>query len=133
VLFVTDGTSNTIAFAEAAGRPQTWELGKQVAPDHPPQPPGRRSRIGGWASFSNVLEIAGMNPGIVPAAGSNNFPGPCAVNCDNGQNIYSFHPSGAHILMADGSVQLLKASASLTTVAILLTPDDGLLIPADAF
>jgi prepilin-type N-terminal cleavage/methylation domain-containing protein/prepilin-type processing-associated H-X9-DG protein len=129
--FVTDGTSNTMAFAEDAGRPQTWELGQRVAPDHPPQPPGKRASIGGWAQPSNLINITGIMPGIAPPA--NNFPGPCAVNCDNGEDIYSFHPGGANILMTDGSVHFLKATATLNTVAILLTPNDGLVLTTNDF
>jgi prepilin-type N-terminal cleavage/methylation domain-containing protein/prepilin-type processing-associated H-X9-DG protein len=131
VLDVTDGTSNTMAFAEDAGRPQTWELGKRVAPDHPPQPPGKRASIGGWAQPSNVLNITGMNPALAPP--TNDFPGPCAVNCSNGEDIYSFHPGGANILMADGSVRFLKATVDLNTVALLLTPNDGSVLPDSAF
>jgi prepilin-type N-terminal cleavage/methylation domain-containing protein/prepilin-type processing-associated H-X9-DG protein len=131
VAFVTDGTSNTMAFAEDAGRPQTWEMGKRVAPDHPPQPPGKRASIGGWAQPSNLINIIGLNPAI--AAPANNFPGPCAVNCGNGEDVYSFHPGGAHILMTDGAVRFLSASATLNTVAMLLTPNDGLVFQGQDF
>lgn len=130
VSHVSDGTSNTMAFAEDGGRPQTWELGSRVAPDHPPQPPGRRASIGGWAQPTNLINITGINPAIQPPA--NNFPGPCAVNCCNGEDVYSFHPGGANILMTDGAVRFLKATADLNTVALLLTPNDGLLVPDGA-
>jgi prepilin-type processing-associated H-X9-DG protein len=128
---IYDGTSNTMAFAEDGGRPQTWELGKRVAPDHPPQPPGKRASIGGWAQPSNLINITGINPAIQPP--TNNFPGPCAVNCCNGEDVYSFHPGGANILMTDGSVKFLKDTVDLNTVALLLTPNDGLLIPDSAY
>jgi prepilin-type N-terminal cleavage/methylation domain-containing protein/prepilin-type processing-associated H-X9-DG protein len=130
VFYVRDGLSNTMAFGEDAGRPQTWEFGLRVAPDHPPQPPGKRASIGGWAQPSNVLNITGTMPGI--AAPTNDFPGPCAVNCSNGEDIYSFHPGGANILMGDGSVRFLAANVSLNTVALLLTPNDGLPLPDEA-
>ena len=71
-----------------------------------------------------------MMPGV--AAPTNDFPGPCAVNCSNGEDIYSFHPGGANILMGDGSVRFLAANVSLNTVALLLTPNDGLVLPAEA-
>jgi prepilin-type N-terminal cleavage/methylation domain-containing protein/prepilin-type processing-associated H-X9-DG protein len=128
---VTDGTSNTMAFAEVAGRPQTWELGERVAPDHPLQPPGKLASIGGWAQPSNLINLTGMMPGVPPP--TNDFPGPCAVNCTNGENVYSFHPGGANILLTDGSLRFLNAGVDLNTLAILLTPNDGLLLPADAY
>src|SRR5262249_35546750 len=131
ISFVTDGTSNTMAFAEDAGRPQTWELGVRVAADHPPQPPGKKASIGGWAQPSNLINVSGIMPGIQPP--TNNFPGPCAVNCSNGEEVYSFHPGGANILLTDGAVRFLKATVDLNTVALLLTPNDGLLVPESAY
>ena len=128
---VADGTSNTLAFAEDGGRPQTWEMGVRVAPDHPPQPPGKRASIGGWAQPSNLINVTGMNPAI--AAPANNFPGPCAINCSNGEDIYGFHSAGANVLMGDGSVKLLRSNISINTVALLLTPNDGTVLPTEAF
>jgi prepilin-type N-terminal cleavage/methylation domain-containing protein/prepilin-type processing-associated H-X9-DG protein len=125
IAYVTDGTSNTMAFAEDAGRPQTWTMGRQSAPDHPPQPPGYRASIGGWPQPNNLINVNGWNPAVVPSASVSGFPGPCAVNCDNGEDIYSFHTGGANILMTDGAVRFLKATATLNTVALLLTPNDG--------
>ena len=72
-----------------------------------------------------------MQPGI--QAPTLDFPGPCAVNCQNGEDLYSFHPGGANILMTDGSVRLLSANASLTTVCELLIPNDGYVLSSDAF
>ena len=133
VAFVTDGTSNTMAFAEDAGRPQTWAMGGRNAPDHPPQPAGYRASIGGWAQPNNLINVTGWNPAVVPSSSSLGFPGPCAVNCDNGEDIYSFHTGGANILMSDGAVRFLKATASMNTVALLLTPNDGQVASADDY
>ncbi len=130
VTYVSDGTSNVMSFAEDAGRPQTWFMGRRAAADHPPQPAGFRASIGGWAQPSNLLNITGANPAILPP--TNNFPGPCAVNCGNGEDIYAFHPGGANILMTDGSVRFLSDRASLNAVALLLTPNDGMVLPSDA-
>jgi prepilin-type N-terminal cleavage/methylation domain-containing protein/prepilin-type processing-associated H-X9-DG protein len=131
VSYVSDGLSNTTAFAEDAGRPQTWVMGARAAADHPPQPPGFRASIGGWAQPNNLINITGWNPAI--AAPTNAFPGPCAVNCDNGEDIYSFHSGGANILMADGAVRFLKATATINTVALLISPYDGLVAPTDDY
>jgi prepilin-type N-terminal cleavage/methylation domain-containing protein/prepilin-type processing-associated H-X9-DG protein len=134
VSYVTDGTSNTMAFAEDAGRPQTWVMGRQAAPDHPPTPAGYRASIGGWPQPSNLINITGWNPTIAnPTSATPGFPGPCAVNCDNGEDIYSFHTGGANILMADGAVRFLKATATMNTVALLLTPNDGLVASTEDY
>ena len=55
------------------------------------------------------------------------------MNCDNGEDLYSFHPGGANILMTDGSVRMLNASVSLTTVCELLVPYDGYVLSAEAY
>lgn len=129
--YVLDGTSNTMAFAEDAGRPQTWLLGRRNAPDHPPQPAGYRASIGGWCQPSNLINVTGTNPTVAPP--TNTFPGPVAVNGSNGEDIYSFHPGGANILMTDGAVRFLRNTVSLNTVAILLDPRDGMNVPLTAF
>jgi prepilin-type processing-associated H-X9-DG protein len=115
--------------AEDAGRPQYWQLG-QYHFTHPPTPTGYRAPIGGWAQPCQLINVSGMNPAITAPA--LNFPGPCAVNCQNGEDLYSFHPAGANILMTDGSVRLLSSSVSLTTVCELLVPNDNYPLPAEA-
>jgi prepilin-type processing-associated H-X9-DG protein len=131
VNWVTDGTSNTMAFAEDAGRPQTWVLGKQAAPDHPPTPAGFRAAIGGWSQPTNLINVAGTLPGVAPPTPC--FPGPIAVNGNNGEDIYAFHPGGANILMTDGAVRFLRNTVSINTVGMLLVPNDGLTVPQTAF
>ena len=108
-------------------------MGGRNAPDHPPQPAGYRASIGGWAQPNNLINVTGWNPAVVPSSSSLGFPGPCAVNCDNGEDIYSFHTGGANILMSDGAVRFLKATASMNTVALLLTPNDGQVASADDY
>jgi prepilin-type N-terminal cleavage/methylation domain-containing protein/prepilin-type processing-associated H-X9-DG protein len=129
--YVTDGLSNTMVFAEDAGRPQIWVFRTRTEPDFPPTPAGFRSPIGGWAQQSNLINIAGLNPQAIPPAA--NSPGPCAVNCDNGEDVYSFHSGGANILMTDGAVRFLRETASMNTVALLLSPNDGLVASTDDY
>ena len=129
--YVLDGTANTMAFAEDAGRPQTWYMGKRNAPDHPPTPPGYRAAIGGWSQPNSVINIAGTLPGVV--APTPNFPGPIAVNGNNGEDIYAFHPMGANVLMTDGAVRFLRNTASMDMVGMLLDPRDGYNVPITAF
>jgi prepilin-type N-terminal cleavage/methylation domain-containing protein/prepilin-type processing-associated H-X9-DG protein len=128
---VTDGTSNTMMIGEDAGRPQGWRMGQNTGFVHPPTPAGYRAPIGGWSQPCQLINVSGINPGTLPPATS--FPGPCAVNCQNGEDLYSFHSAGANILMTDGSVRLLSASTSLTTVLELLVPNDGYVLGVDAY
>jgi prepilin-type processing-associated H-X9-DG protein len=51
--------------------------------------------------------------------------GPCALNCTNSWEIYSFHSGGANALFADGSVHFLKASMDIRILAHLVTRAGG--------
>ena len=107
---ITDGTSNTLLMAEAAGRPKLWRAGRLV--------PGVYSEGAAWAA-----------PGLLHGRGSTADgavqPGRCAINCTNQREPYSFHPGGANALMADGSVHFLKASIDIRVFARLVTRAGG--------
>ncbi len=112
---ITDGTSNTILVAEDAGRPKVWRAGRLV--------PGVYSDGAAWAA-PGLLQGRGSTPdGVVQ-------PGPCAINCTNQREVYSFHPGGANVLMADGSVRFLKASIDIRVFARLVTRDGGEVVSA---
>src|SRR5262249_9990232 len=87
---ILDGTSHTILMAECAGRPALWQGRKQV--------PNVWLTGGPWSS-RNLLTGRGATPGGTA------FYGPCAVNCTNDREVYSFHPGGANVVFADGSVR----------------------------
>ena len=108
---ITDGTSNTMVVAECAGRNRRFFMGKEVTGNW---------FAGPWANPDSRLQIGGCNPNDMTAA-----VGPKAVNCINEKEIYSFHPNGAMILLADGSVRFLKATVTLDLVLQLLTRDRG--------
>ena len=52
-------------------------------------------------------------------------PWPCAINCSNHQQIYSFHPGGANAVFADGSVHFLQEGISIRVLAALVTRAGG--------
>src|SRR5579871_6491195 len=87
---IMDGTSNTLLIAEEAGLPSRWQRGEENADLFTPGGP--------WASAANVLQVWGSS------ADGATVSGPCALNCTNYTNIYSFHPGGANAAFADGSV-----------------------------
>jgi len=114
---ITDGTSNTILLAECAGRNQWFFMGKR-------QP--TNAAAGPWAAPNSRIQIGGCDPNNI-----NNATGPKAINCRNDKEIYSFHPSGANLALADGSVRHVGNSLSLDIAVALLTRERGETIPGD--
>jgi prepilin-type processing-associated H-X9-DG protein len=67
------------------------------------------------------------------------FPGPCAVNCTNGENVaglsfplpyygsegtgetFSFHAGGANVVFGDGSVRMIAENIQIREFARLVT------------
>jgi prepilin-type N-terminal cleavage/methylation domain-containing protein/prepilin-type processing-associated H-X9-DG protein len=117
---VQDGTANTILVTEDAGRNRRWRAGRQL--ETPPYHGG-----GPWYSRWNAIEIQGSTPD------GSSKPGPCALNCTNNGEVYSFHPTGANALFADGSVHFLNANIDIRILARLITRAGGELVPADAY
>jgi prepilin-type N-terminal cleavage/methylation domain-containing protein/prepilin-type processing-associated H-X9-DG protein len=122
---ISDGTSNTTLFSEAAGRSlQFFASGGGVAYDP--------TKITGpiWADSDNRLTVTGTDP---TGMDSTQFgKGPCAMNCNNLQgDIYSFHTGGANIGFCDGSVRFVQQSISIVTLAALVTKAGGEVTPAD--
>jgi prepilin-type processing-associated H-X9-DG protein len=115
---ITDGTTNTILLAEDGGRNQVWQMGKFV---------NTGGGTGAWANPGTAIALTGFNPATMTV------PGPCAVNCNNNDEIYAFHPAGANILMADGSVRMIRAQTNINIVIPLITRDRGEIINPDSF
>jgi prepilin-type N-terminal cleavage/methylation domain-containing protein/prepilin-type processing-associated H-X9-DG protein len=109
---IGDGTSNTMILAECSGRNRRFIMGKED--------PTQTWTAGPWANPNSRISVGGFNP-----ASPSDAVGPCVVNCINDKEIYAFHPGGANIGMADGSVRFLKASVHIDVVLKLLTRDRG--------
>ena len=108
---ITDGTSNTTLLTECAGRPQRWQAGRG-GPD--------QSIDGGpWAGFRKGIKLRGATPD------GTTIPGPCAINCTNDFEVYSFHPGGANAVFADNHVRFLGASIDIRVFAALVTRAGG--------
>ncbi|MGE3807690.1 MAG: DUF1559 domain-containing protein [Gemmataceae bacterium] len=114
---IGDGTSNTLMISEDAGRPQNWIKGAMQ--------PGFVADGAGWADPRSTFRIRGTGANGLFTGGY-----VCAVNCNNDDEIYSFHPGGANGLFADGSVRFLFATMDLRTLAQLATRSNGEVINA---
>jgi prepilin-type N-terminal cleavage/methylation domain-containing protein/prepilin-type processing-associated H-X9-DG protein len=106
---ILDGTSNTIMVAEDAGRPAAFMTGGVPIVLNPIY------QQGGWADPGAPFSIDGSNPG------DGSVPGPCAINCSNNSEVYSWHTGGANASFADGSVRFLSNTIPLCTLAGLVT------------
>ena len=83
---------------------------------------------GVWASHNKGFLIDGAQEN-----GFTSALGPCAVNCSNDNEIYSFHPGGANALFVDGSVHFIKDVASVQLIAALVTRAGGEILSADQY
>jgi prepilin-type processing-associated H-X9-DG protein len=122
---ITDGMSSTIAVAEDAGRPELWQRGRFV------------SATGGggaaWAGAGSQIGLQGATADgarVSPVA-----PGPwaCAVNCTNNGEVYSFHPGGANVAMADGSLRFVRAGIDIRVLSALITRAGGEVISSNDY
>jgi prepilin-type N-terminal cleavage/methylation domain-containing protein/prepilin-type processing-associated H-X9-DG protein len=89
---VTDGLSHTIMYSPDAGRPDPFE-------DGAPQPVYSQNDLvtgSRWASPDTEFWVHNV------CAGQNSF-----FNCNNDNEVYSFHVGGGNFSFGDGSVQFL--------------------------
>lgn len=121
---VCDGTSYTLLITEDAGRPEFWNR-KGRGPDELRltcgnySVTGGRVRGAGWADPAIAVPVHGFTyDGLY-------CPGPCAINCTNNNEAFSFHPGGASAAFADGGVRFLSESLSIQVYAALITRAGG--------
>jgi prepilin-type processing-associated H-X9-DG protein len=116
---ITDGTSSTLLIVEDAGRPRLWRAGRYS--------PGPFAFGGPWASSVNPVLVSGAS------ADGSGSPGPCALNCTNDRQVYSFHTGGANVLFADGSGHFLRAGIDIRVLARLATRAGGEVLASDDY
>lgn len=107
---IIDGSSSTIVVGEDAGRP-VWYIRGRI------DPAGTVLPGAGWADDEQDYFLHGAQNDALASA-----PGPCAVNCHNDGELYSFHAGTANTLFADGHARYLSASTDIRVVARMITP-----------
>jgi prepilin-type N-terminal cleavage/methylation domain-containing protein/prepilin-type processing-associated H-X9-DG protein len=153
---ITDGTSQTIVFAEDnpinhftydpyidSGDIDPVQSGQFDADQVLAYPPtGAKDpdrAINRWAEPDKAISISGPanNTAATPQKfinnNSNSPTGGCPwKNGDCGPNgeIFSLHPGGAHVLLCDGSATFLAESIDFRPLRCLLTRDEGVPTPA---
>jgi len=104
-LSITDGLSNTFMVFEDAGRPDYY-AGGQFQGSFP-------SGNERWTDPANRITIEVL------------CDGRRTINCNNGNEIYSFHKGGANFLFGDGSVHFIREDIAPTTFGALYTRAGG--------
>jgi prepilin-type N-terminal cleavage/methylation domain-containing protein len=111
---VTDGASKTVTLVESVGDsilygPKFTEIGSIWW-----------HTDGAWAGRN----LAGLSP----TQYGQKFGVPeCSINCVNQYDSppYSFHPGGAHVMVADGSAHFLDENMDVFVLGCLFSYDDG--------
>ena len=98
---IKDGTSNTLLLAEISGRPQHWEDGRNLGSDD--------LTFSGWADPLNQFRASATKP----------------INETNEDNIFSFHPGGANLLIADGSVHFVSEDLQPSVMVEVISHQGG--------
>ena len=106
---VTDGLSHTFMWFETGGAPVYYLDG---APVSTPRPTSIGETQGGdsWTNYENFYFI-------------HNYCGDSFFNCNNNEEIYSFHIGGAYFGMGDGAVRFVADSISPDAFVSLFTRD----------
>lgn len=116
---VSDGMTKTFLVVEAAGRPFTYRLGKQVS-----NPLGLvfNAQGVGWADSLGPFKIDPMKPdGTKGAAPNTGVP----FNVSNEGEGYSFHPGGMNVVMGDASTRFLEETIDLRVFCAMITRAGG--------
>ncbi len=99
---ILDGLSNTFLLFENAGRPEIWRRGQRVG------------NVGMYSSGNEKWADPANRITIQVWCGT-------AINCNNGNEIYSFHTGGANFVMGDGSVKFLEENITPKAFVALYT------------
>jgi hypothetical protein len=126
---ITDGTSNTLLLAERVGGSTLYTKGGATL-DVTALGLSANSFAalngGGWVNpFNGIGTLYGS--AYVVTLANLTADGPCAINCTNMtyRNMYSFHPGGVNIVLADASVRFIGETTDAFVIGSLFTRRNG--------
>ena len=136
---IIDGTSNTAAFLECAGRDESYV--SQYSDNTYPLVRGLGAapglhRFWRWADPGNAFGTSGgpNNKGL-PSREASAWPSTTLSQGNQAganEEPFSFHSGGINALFGDGSVRFIKNSVNLAAFRAVLTLSGGEVISADA-
>ena len=118
---ITDGLSNTVFVGEDNGRDE------RMQPNHVYIDPvdGQKRRVWRWADPDCAYDISKViNNNRTPRGG----PTSCTWdmnNCGPFEEIFSFHPGGANVLLGDGSCRFVNENLAVAPLRALITRSGG--------
>lgn len=128
---ITDGTSNTVMIAEGAGRPVGYNHARTIYIQYGIPVDGVLNPVnGGGGAWADPFSYAHLDGASADGIRGN---GICLINCTSNNEIYSFHPGGANMLFADGSVHFFKESMDPRIVVYMITRAGGEVVSADQY
>ncbi|SIO65638.1 prepilin-type N-terminal cleavage/methylation domain-containing protein/prepilin-type processing-associated H-X9-DG domain-containing protein [Singulisphaera sp. GP187] len=145
---IIDGTSNTIAIGEDAGRDESFmspymesyydgtnarpTLGQGAGSN-----PSAYRRYWRWAEPDGAYGVSGApNNKARPMKATSGWSSDTSTagnNAGANDELFSFHSGGVNALFGDGSVRFIKDSISLLTLRSLVTMAGGEVVSADSF
>ncbi|AMV40878.1 DUF1559 domain-containing protein [Planctomyces sp. SH-PL62] len=121
---VTDGLSNTTLFLEHAGYDKHYVKGvgwPMPDTDLTLDQPGAWGAWLGWCAFM----VQGYSNSPPPTNSGTPAGTACAINCNNSQGVFGFHPTGANVAMADGGVRMLSTSMTVANLMAMVSRNGG--------
>ncbi|PHS19066.1 MAG: hypothetical protein COA78_01215 [Blastopirellula sp.] len=115
---ITDGLSSTIMIGERAGRPDFYRRDEPVdVYPYDDSPPMMDLHQAAWGVSTDFFWMSSRSDE--------------PINYTNATGIFSFHPSGASVGMADGSVRFLSETLDQEVLNALQTRSAGDLVKLD--
>ena len=118
---ITDGLSNTVFVGEDNGRDERMQANHvYIDPID-----GQKRRIWRWADPDCAYGISKpVNNNKTPRGGPTACPWD-VNNCGPFEEIFSFHPAGANVLLGDGSCRFVSENLAVAPLRALITRSGG--------
>jgi hypothetical protein len=118
--YTTDGLSQTMMWFETGAAPVRWRGGMPVPVGGTLPATGESDGGNTWADWANFYHV-------------HNRCGDSFFNCNNIEEIYSFHAGGAYFGFGDGAVHFITESINPDVFVSLFTRDGNDIINENQF